>query len=225
MRIAPPAFAALFLLAACKSAPPPSQSQAAAPVNVTAAPAPAAASATPAEVGKPAPDFALPDVNGATVKLSDYRGKVVVLEWWNPECPFVRASHTKGSLNGLEKRYEARGIAWIAIDSSAPGKQGNAVDKILEGKAKYGMAAPILRDEKGEVGHLYGATNTPNMFVIDAKGTLVYRGAIDNSPDGEGESPTSGKLVNYVEDALEATLAGRPVATHETKAYGCGVKY
>jgi peroxiredoxin len=242
--VAPTASLSLLmaLLAACNSPPPPPSSSPAAPpaaaepsksapasspATVTAATTTSTA-ASAAVVGKPAPDFALPDTDGKTVRLQDFRGKVVVLEWFNPECPFVRASHTKGSLTGLAKRYTERpdhSVVWLAIDSAAPGKQGYGRDKIAEGKARYGMTSPVLQDENGEVGHRYGATNTPHMFVIDAQGTLSYEGAIDNSPDGEGESPTGGKLVNYVADALDAVLAGRPVATRETKAYGCHVKY
>jgi peroxiredoxin len=225
------------LAAGCNTPPPPpSAPAAAAPAAAAPASSPATVTAATttsetqpgAEIGKPAPDFALPDLDGKTVKLQDFHGKVVVLEWFNPECPFVRASHTKGSLNGLAKRYTERpdhSVVWLAIDSSAPGKQGSLPEKIAEGKARYGMTSPILRDERGDVGHRYGATNTPHMFVIDAQGNLAYGGAIDNSPDGEGESPTGGKLVNYVADALDAVLAGRPVATRETKAYGCHVKY
>jgi AhpC/TSA family len=190
-------------------------------------PAPAAATAAPApaDIGKPAPDFTLADVDGHSVHLADYRGKVVVLEWFNPKCPFVNLSHSKGSLKGTAARHIAEGVVWLAIDSSAPGKQGNGVDEIRDGATRMGLAHPILRDESGVVGHTYGATNTPHLFVIDKGGTLVYAGAIDNSPDAEGESPQGGPLVNYVDAALADLAAGRPVRTPRTKAYGCGVKY
>jgi len=181
------------LAAGCNTPPPPpSAPAAAAPAAAAPASSPATVTAATttsetqpgAEIGKPAPDFALPDLDGKTVKLQDFHGKVVVLEWFNPECPFVRASHTKGSLNGLAKRYTERpdhSVVWLAIDSSAPGKQGSLPEKIAEGKARYGMTSPILRDERGDVGHRYGATNTPHMFVIDAQGvgrkrTYVFRG-------------------------------------------------
>jgi peroxiredoxin len=180
---------------------------------------------TNAEVGKTAPDFALPDLDGHMVRLVDLRGKIVVLEWFNPECPFVRASHTKGSLKGLAKRYTDEGVAWLGVNSAAAGKEGHGVAATAQGQHAYDMKHPILIGESGDVGHRYGATNTPNMFVIDPNGTLVYRGAIDNSPDGEGESPTDGKLVNYVDEAIDAVQSGRPVTTKETRAYGCGVKY
>jgi peroxiredoxin len=181
--------------------------------------------ADPAKVGAPAPDFALPDLDGKTVKLSEYKGKTVVLEWFNPECPFVRASHTKGSLVGEAKKHTGKGIVWLAINSGAPGKQGAGAEKSRTGLKTYGLEHPVLLDESGAVGHQYGATNTPHMFVIDKTGKLVYRGAIDNSPDGEGESPQGGKLVNYVDAALDDLAAGRAVQTAETRAYGCGVKY
>jgi len=192
------------------------------------APKAAAALAEPgakAEVGKPAPDFTLQDYEGKSHHLADLRGKTVVLEWFNPDCPFVKASHTKGSLKDLSKRYEGKGIVWLGINSGAPGKQGHGKERVEAGKQAFGLSHPILADETGQVGHAYGATNTPHMYVIDAQGTLVYKGAIDNSPDGEGESPTGGKLVNYVEAALEELAAGKPVETKETKAYGCSVKY
>jgi len=188
----------------------------------SAAPSPPTA---PADVGRPAPDFTLKDVDGHDVRLADYRGKVVVLEWFNPKCPFVNLSHSKGSLKGTAARHVAEGVVWLGIDSAAPGKQGYEVDDIRDGLKRMGLTQPILRDETGTVGHAYGATNTPHLFVIDKAGTLVYAGAIDNSPDAEGESPQGGPLVNYVDAALADLAAGRPVRTPKTKAYGCSVKY
>ncbi len=187
-----------------------------------------AVAATPtehAEVGKPAPDFTLKDLDGKDVRLSSFKGKTVVLEWFNPGCPFVRASHTKGSLKDTARRETKAGVVWLAVNSAAPGKQGAGVEANREGAKTFGMENPILLDDTGNVGRTYGATNTPHIMVIDPKGTLVYRGAVDNSPDGEGESPTGGKLVSYVETAIADVAAGRPVATPETKAYGCSVKY
>ena len=132
-----------------------------------------AAVAGPAEVGKPAPDFTLKDVDGRSVHLADYRGKTVVLEWFNPGCPFVKASHTKGSLKGAAERHTAKGVVWLAIVSSAPGKQGGDVASVKEGASRFGMAHPIVRDEDCTVGRAYGATNTPHMFVVDPQGKLV----------------------------------------------------
>ena len=172
-----------------------------------------------------APDFTLRDLDGGTITLADLRGKVVVLEWFNPECPFVQRSHTQGSLVGMAKRHAAKGVAWYAINSSAPGKQGAGAETNRKGQKALSVENPILLDEAGVVGKAYGATNTPHMFVIDAAGNVVYSGAIDNSPDGEGKSPEGGTLVNYVEQALEDVAAKRPVRTPKTKAYGCSVKY
>jgi peroxiredoxin len=177
-----------------------------------------------AGVGADAPDFSLKDTEGKVHKLSEHKDKLVVLEWFNPECPFVRRSHTVGSLVDTAKRYTQKGVVWLAVNSSAPGKQGSGVERNRAARKEYNLDHPILIDESGEVGRAYGATNTPHMFVI-SKGKLVYRGAIDNSPDGEKGSPEGGKLINYVDAAIEAVTAGRPVATAETRAYGCAVKY
>ena len=178
-----------------------------------------------ASLGAPAPDFELMDLDGKPVKLSSFRGKVVVLEWFNPGCPYVKASHTKGSLVSAAAEQAKQGVVWLAINSGAPGKQGHGVEANREGKQRFGLSHPVLLDESGRVGRAYGAAHTPHMYVVDAAGVLVYRGAIDNSPDGEGESPSGGKLVNHVSAALSDLAAGRPVATAETEAYGCSVKY
>ncbi|MDP1830020.1 MAG: thioredoxin family protein [Archangium sp.] len=178
-----------------------------------------------AELGKPAPDFTLKDLDGKDVSLASFKGKTVVLEWFNPECPFVKASHTKGSLADLAKRQQKKGIVWLAINSGAPGKQGAGAEKNKAAVKTFALEHPVLLDEAGTVGKAYGATNTPHLFVIDAKGTVVYRGAIDNAPDGEGQVPQGGKLVNYVEAALDELSANRAVKTADTKAYGCSVKY
>ena len=178
-----------------------------------------------AEVGKPAPDFALPDLDGKQVKLSAFKGKTVVLEWFNPGCPFVKRSHSVGSLVDTAKKATQKSVVWLAINSGGPGKQGASVDDNKSAVKSWSLAHPVLRDETGKVGKTYGATNTPHMFVIDPAGTLVYAGAIDNSPDGEGKSAPDGKLVNYVEAALADVAAKRPVKVATSKAYGCSVKY
>ncbi len=183
------------------------------------------ATAITADIGKPAPDFTLNDLDGHPLHLADKRGSVVVLEWFNPSCPFVNKAHTKGSLKDAAARHVPGGVVWLGVDSAAPGKQGYEPDTIRAAATRFGLTHPILRDETGAVGRAYGATNTPHMFVIDKTGTLVYAGAIDNSPDAEGESPSGGSLVNYVDAALDDLAAGRPVRTPRTKAYGCGVKY
>jgi hypothetical protein len=191
--------------------------------TVQAAAAPAAPLS--AQLGQPAPDFTLPDLDGKPVSLAQFHGKPVVLEWFNPGCPFVRASHTGGSLKGLAASETAQGVTWLAINSGGPGKQGHGVEETRRVQGEYGMQHPVLLDESGGVGHLYAAERTPELYVINAEGVLVYRGAIDNSPDGEGQSPQGGKLVNYVASALQAVRTGAPVDPAETKAYGCSVKY
>lgn len=185
----------------------------------------APALALAAEVGKPAPDFALPDLDGKVHRLSDLKGKVVVLEWFNPGCPYVVASHTKGSLVGAAARAAKDGVVWLAVNSGAPGKQGHGAAANREAARRWGMAHPVLLDEAGAIGKAYGATNTPHLFVVARDGTLAYQGAVDNSPDGERGAPRGGALEEYVTSALADLAAGRPVRTPETRAYGCGVKY
>jgi len=185
----------------------------------------AAAPALAVEAGAPAPDFTLKDTEGKAVHLADLKGKYVVLEWFNPECPFVKASHTKGSLVSFPMKEEKKGVVWLAVNSSAAGKQGHGAEKTSAAKKAYGMDYAVLLDENGKVGHAYGATNTPHMFVIGKDGKVLYAGAIDNSPDGEGKSPQTGKLVNYVEQALTENMTGHTISVSQTKAYGCGVKY
>ncbi len=181
--------------------------------------------AAAAKVGAPAPDFTLKGIDGAEVSLSKLRGKRVVLEWFNPGCPFVRAAHERGSLRTLASDVASSGVIWLAVNSGAPGKQGHGVEANREAAERFGMKHPILLDESGEVGKLYGASRTPQMFVVDEAGVLVYAGAIDNSPDGEGASPEGGPLVCYVRAALDALASGGHPAVAETKPYGCSVKY
>jgi len=175
------------------------------------------------EPGQKAPDFTLTDIHGKTHTLSDYTkaGKVVVLEWFNPDCPFVRKHHALGkTMRTLAREFADEGVVWLAINSGAPGKQGAGLERNLRAEKEYGIEYPILLDESGKVGKLYGATNTPHMFVIGRAGEIVYAGAIDNDP-----SPTRFGDVNYVRRALEQYLAGETVDTPVTKAYGCTVKY
>lgn len=227
--------AILFLFTcACRNSPvedpakeptPSDPTQAPVEQKATTAVVAVAADAKPATIGEPAPQFTLPDLDGKSVSLAEFRGRTVVLEWFNPECPFVQRSHTKGSLVDTASRLTRDGVVWLAINSGAPGKQGHGAEKNREASSRYGLTHPILLDETGEVGRVYGAAHTPHMYVIDAQGRLVYRGAIDNSPDGEGESPSDGTLVRYVEQAVSALAAGKPIAVAETQAYGCSVKY
>ena len=181
-----------------------------------AKPVPAVAAA----IGQPAPDFTLTDLDGKSHTLSQYKGKTVVLEWFNPQCPFVEYAHGKGPLVDMAAKEMAQGVVWLSINSGAAGKQGAGALASREGVTKYGMTNPVLIDEDGTVGHTYGAEKTPHMFIVDAKGTLVYRGGLDNAPIGE---PEGGALQSYVTNALADLRAGKPVS--DTKAYGCTVKY
>lgn len=177
-----------------------------------------------ANLGEAAPDFSLADLDGDTHTLAQHRGKVVVLEWFNPECPFVNYAHQEGELKAMAKGASADGVVWLAINSGAPGKQGHGVEANRAGVAEFAMEHPVLLDESGAVGRRYGAGKTPHLFVIDAEGALVYRGAIDNAPMGEVRDAGAAKI-NYVAAALEDLKAGRPVAIAEAAAYGCSVKY
>lgn len=222
------AVVAAVSLGACQK----SQAEGPAPAQVEA-PAPAPAEAPPeamaeakapesAEVGKPAPDFTLSDVHGKSHKLSDFKGKTVVLEWYNPDCPFVVKQYNEGPLKSMAKDLAKSGVVWLAINSGAPGKQGAGLERNKASLAEYGIENPILLDEDGKVGKVYKARNTPHMYVIEPGGTLVYAGAIDNAP--MGRVPETG-FVNHVADALEDLAQSRPVRVPETKAYGCTVKY
>jgi peroxiredoxin len=191
------------------------------PGAVQAAQAPSAGAS--AEIGKPAPNFTLQDLDGKTVELSQFKGKTVVLEWFNPDCPFVKANHTKGSLKGMAKRFTEKGIVWLAVNSGAPGKQGHGVEVNKKGKEMYGIDYPILLDEKGEVGRMYGAKTTPHMYIIDPQGVLVYMGGIDNMPGSDPEPDE--KVINYVEVALGELAAGKAITTKTSEPYGCSVKY
>ncbi len=169
-------------------------------------------------VGQEAPDFELVDQNGRTHRLHEYRGKVVVLEWTNPTCPFVQRHYREGhtTMLDLQSGLDPEKVAWLAIDSSKFVTPSSAQAWVKEKKIPY----PVLLDPTGSVGRLYGARTTPHMFVIGTDGTLLYQGAIDDDPRGQSDAPT-----NYVAAALEAVLSGKPVLTASTKPYGCSVKY
>ncbi len=177
------------------------------------------------EVGKPAPDFTLTDSNGKSHSLSAFRGKVVVLEWINHGCPFVVKHYASGNMQRTQQAAAADGAVWLSICSSAPGKQGHLSPAGWnKTNAEKGAApAAVLLDEAGKVGRLYHATATPQLFVIDAAGTVVYSGAIDNKPTTNVDDVP--KAQNHVLAALADLKAGRAVATPVTKPYGCSVKY
>lgn len=181
--------------------------------------------AVAAEVGEPAPDFTLQDVTGHARTLSEFRGKIVVLEWVNPECPFVKKHYDSDNMQRLQQTAAAQGIVWLSINSSAIGKQGHLSPE-LGGEfltARGASPAALLLDSDGAVGHLYSAKTTPHLFVINPQGVLVYAGAIDSIPSTDAGDVS--KAVNYVQLAINDVLAGRPVETVATQSYGCSVKY
>jgi peroxiredoxin len=195
-------------------------SLAAAAVAVGALPA-----AAQAVVGRPAPAFTLADSNGRTRSLGDFKGKTVVLEWWNYECPFVGKHYGSGNMQKLQKKWTGAGVVWLTVNSSAAGKQGHVegaqANQLMQEKG--GAPTAVLLDHDGSVGRAYGAKTTPHMFVIDAKGTIVYAGGIDDKPSTEVADIAT--ATNYVEAALEQVTAGRPVAVATSRPYGCSVKY
>ena len=171
---------------------------------------------------EPAPDFTLNDLDGKPFTLSAHKGKIVVLEWFNPECPYVKAAHGEGSLKTAAKDNDD--VVWVAINSGAEGNQGHGLEVNKKGAADFGMEHPILLDEDGKVGRLYDAQRTPHMYVIDTKGTLVYRGGLDTSGSGFPKD-SKGPLRNHVQQAIIDLREGKPVAVPTTKSWGCSVKY
>ena len=178
-----------------------------------------------AKVGEKAPDFSLTDINGKEHSLSDYAGKVVVLEWINHGCPFVKKHYESGNIPEMQSSLTQDGVVWLSICSSAEGTQGHmsASEWKKISQKKNSNASAILIDESGEVGRAYGAVTTPHMYVIQSNGTLAYNGAIDSIPSTK-EADIQ-KAENYVVAAVEAVKSGQPVAKSVTKPYGCSVKY
>jgi peroxiredoxin len=171
------------------------------------------------KVGQAAPDFSLENHKGETVNLSDLKGKIVVLEWFNNECPYVVKHYKEGHMQKLASKYAEKGVVWLAINSTN-GKSNADNAAVAE---KWNMPMAILNDAAGTVGKQYGATNTPHMYVINAEGNLAYIGAIDS--DRSADTSKIDGATNYVAEALDALLAGESVKTAETRAYGCTVKY
>ena len=177
------------------------------------------------ENGQNAPDFSLTDTDGNARSLSEFKGKFVVLEWVNHDCPFVKKHYDRGDMQKLQADSAAQGVVWLSINSSAEGKQGNYSPeewKSLQAEKKSAATATLL-DADGQVGKLYGAQTTPHMYIVNPDGALIYQGAIDSikstNPDDIALSE------NYVTSALKAAMEGKPVTTASTKAYGCSVKY
>jgi peroxiredoxin len=178
----------------------------------------AAVASAGVEIGKPAPDFTLTDTSGTKISLSEYKGKVVVLEWTNPDCPFVKRHYQEGSMKKLTSAYSEKGVVFLTINST------NYMDRDANAAfaEKESVSWPLLVDQDGTVGHAYDAKTTPHMYIIDAEGRLVYNGAIDSDPRG---SEDAADRTNYVAEALDEVLAGKAVSTPETTPYGCSVKY
>jgi peroxiredoxin len=178
-----------------------------------------------AAIDKPAPAFELPGIDGKSYKLSDFKGRYVILEWNNFDCPFVKKHYDSGNMQALQKKYVEAGAVWLTICSSAAGKQGyNEPDalKTLTAEKKLASTA-YLRDVDGKVGKAYGARTTPNMYVIDPAGNLIYAGAIDDKPSTSAADIKG--ATNYVQASLDAAMGGTAVATKSTTPYGCSIKY
>ena len=178
-----------------------------------------------ARVGEPAPAFSAPDIAGKTVRLGDYAGKTVVLEWTNDGCPFVGKHYDSGNMQALQRKYTAEGDVWLTIASSAPGEQGYVTPAEAKADLARWRAAPsdFLLDPEGVVGRLYDARATPHIVVIDRNGRIAYMGAIDDTPSTRLADVKTAR--NYVAAALDEIAAGKPVTVAATQAYGCSIKY
>ncbi|WP_029919273.1 thioredoxin family protein [Nevskia soli] len=185
----------------------------------------AAQAADASRIGRPAPEFSAVDSHGKTVSLSDYRGKLVVLEWTNDGCPFVQHYYKQGNMQALQKEYTGKGVVWLSVISSAPGTQGYADGARADRLTKLRGAAPsaVLLDPSGKLGHLYDAKTTPDMFIVDGYGKLIYAGGIDSLPSTDPAD--IGRASPYVKTALDEALAGKAVSKPLTSPYGCSVKY
>ena len=178
-----------------------------------------------ARVGEKAPDFTATDSNGQTHKLSDYQGKFVVLEWTNRGCPYTQKHYNSSNMQKLQKEWTGRGVIWLTVVSSAPGKQGYVTAPEENAYLKQVSATPtaVLLDPTGELGHLYDAKTTPHMYIINPQGTLIYNGAIDDRPTTDVSDVNGAK--NYVSLALDEATSGKAVSNPTTRPYGCSVKY
>ena len=175
--------------------------------------------------GKPAPDFTLTDVDGRSVTLSEFRGKYVVLEWFNSECPFVQKHYDSGNMQALQSKYTQKDVVWLAINSTNP-HHSNFRDRKRSREIMSnwnGKPTGLLLDPEGIVGQAYGARTTPHMYIVDPQGKLVYMGGIDDKPSFSARDIPDAK--NYVAVALDELLAGKPVSETDTRPYGCSVKY
>jgi hypothetical protein len=189
------------------------------PVAVADLPTPIEASAK-ASLGEAAPNFSLPDVDGTIHNLADHQGKVVVLEWFNPGCPFVKAAYDDEVLTKLSASHSADTV-WLRINSGSEGKQGAGADENRRAAKKWDIEGPVLLDGSGAVGKAYGAKTTPQIVVIDTQGMVRFNGALDNAPLGQ---PT-GEFTPYAGQAIDAVLSGGDVVDTQPKPWGCSVKY
>ncbi|MCW5636306.1 MAG: thioredoxin family protein [Rubrivivax sp.] len=178
-----------------------------------------------ATVGQPAPAFSAKDLSGRTVSLADFKGKTVVLEWVNPGCPYVRKHYHSGNMQGTQREATGKGVVWLAVNSTSSDHGDYLAPAELASwmAGQKAAANATLMDADGKLGRAYGARTTPHMYVIDAKGTLVYAGAIDSKPTSNPADIAT--ATNHVKAALAETLAGKPVSVAQTRAYGCSVKY
>jgi peroxiredoxin len=186
---------------------------------------PAGLAAAKPAIGQPAPAFTGVDSKGRTVSLADLRGKTVVLEWTNDQCPYVQKHYGSGNMQRLQAEAAKEGVVWLSVISSAPGAEGHVTPAKADALTMSRKASPahVLIDEKGTIGRLYEARTTPHMFVIDPQGTLVYMGGIDNRATTDWQD--IGRATNYVRAALDAVKAGKPVPTPIARPYGCSIKY
>ena len=184
-----------------------------------------ASAAQAASVGQPAPAFSATDASGKAVSLADFKGKTVVLEWVNPECPYVRKHYDSANMQATQKAAGAKGVVWLSVNSTHAGHEDFKKPAEMLAWAQKQGAAPsaTLMDGEGKIGRSYGARTTPHLYVIDAKGLLAYVGGIDDKPSANPADVKGAK--NYVNAALADVLAGKPVAQPVTRAYGCSVKY
>ncbi len=176
-------------------------------------------------IGRPAPEFTGQGSDGKMYSLADYRGKFVVLQWYNRDCPFIHKHYDSGNMQKLQDTYAKKGVVWFEILSSAPGKEGYlTAAEAQQNRTKSGTKSfATLVDPESAIAKLYGAKTTPHMFIIDPKGVLIYQGAIDDHASTDAEDIPRSK--NYVAAALDEALAGKPVSTPRTRPYGCSVKY
>ncbi len=185
----------------------------------------AVSAAWAARVGDPAPEFTATDTNGQVHKLSEYHGKFVVLEWSNRGCPYTQKHYNSGNMQRLQREWTGKGVIWLTVISSAPGKQGFVTASEENAYLKQVNAAPtaVLLDPTGALGHLYDAKTTPHIFIISPQGTLIYNGAIDDRPTTDLADVNGAK--NYVSAVLDEAMAGKPVGVSTSRPYGCSVKY